>query len=329
LNKSQLTIFDFSESSQQYNLLKNTPIGLYCAVGDFYIDPKKPVMHAIVSHAHSDHAVKNNKNIYCTAPTKALMDSRNTSKTSTEVFHIKEYGETFILNDVKVTLYPAGHMLGSAMVLLENDNIKYLYTGDFKLQDDGSCEKIEIVSADVLITETTFANPRHIHPDADEEMKKLLTLEGKNIIIGTYAIGKAQRITHLALKNLPNKIIMVHSSLIPFHTLYQKFGFDLGNWLPYSRNVFKDTDNSVLIVPPYVYHRYKDNSKYHSMFATGWDWFYKNTSIRLHISDHADWNDLQILVEKVAPKKIFTVHGDGRHMQYHYSMLGISVGILN
>ena len=328
MKPAQLSIFD-SPNPVEYNLLKVTPYGLYCVVGDFYIDPKKPVLNAIVSHAHSDHAVKNNKNIYCTAPTKDLMNIRNTAKNSSEVFHVKEYGSSFMLNGVKITFYPAGHILGSAMVLMEHDGIKYLYTGDFKLQTDGSCEAIEIVPAEVLITETTFANPRHVHPDADVEILKLNALEAKNILIGTYAIGKAQRITLLALKHCPEKIVLIHPSIIPFHHLYKNFGFDLGNWLPYSRNLFKISDNCIYIVPPHIYHRYKDNSKYHSTFATGWDWFYKSASVRLHISDHADWKDLQILIEKVSPKKIFTVHGDGRHLQYHYSLQGIDVGILN
>ncbi len=328
MDLSQLSIFD-TANPLQYNLLTVTPSGIYCAAGEFYLDPKKPVAHAVVSHAHSDHAVKNNKNIYCTAPTKDLMNIRNPNKKSTEVFHVKEYGSPFYINDVRITLYPAGHMLGSAMVLMEYDGIKYLYTGDFKLQPDASCEPIEIVSADVLMTETTFANPRHIHPDADLEIQKLNNLDARNILIGTYAIGKAQRITHLALKNCPDKIVMIHTSIIPFHHLYKAHNYDLGNWLPYSRNLFKLSDNCIYIVPPYIYHRYKDNSKFHSTFATGWDWFYKSASVRLHISDHADWQDLQVLVEKVSPKKILTVHGDGRHLQYHYSMQGIDVGILN
>ena len=328
MKPSQLTIFDSLNVSQEYNLLKNTPIGLYCSAGDFYIDPKKPVLHAIISHAHSDHAIKNNKNIYCTSPTRELMNLRHGSKNSSEVFNVIEYGKTFKLNDVKVTLYPAGHMLGSAMVLMEYNGIKYLYTGDFKLQNDNSCEKVEFINADVLITETTFANPRHKHPDADLEMAKLNSLEPKNIIIGTYVVGKAQRVTQLALQNCPEKIVMIHSSMIPFHHLYKNFNFDLGNWLPYSRQLFKMSDNCIYIVPPYIYHRYKDNTKYHSTFATGWDWYTKKNALRLHISDHADWDDLQLLVEKVSPKKIYTVHGDGRHLQYHYSMKGIEVGIL-
>ncbi len=327
MKTAQLSIFD-TPSGVDYNLIKSTPIGLYCSVGDFFIDPKKSVKNALVSHAHSDHAVKNNKNIYCTAPTKDLMQFRNSTKNSLEQFYVMEYGKTFELQDVKITFYPAGHILGSAMILMEHDGVKYLYTGDFKLQADNSCEAIVFIGADVLITETTFANPRHVHPDADQEILKLNDLKDKNTIIGTYALGKAQRVTQLALKHCPEKIVMVHSAIIPLHHIYKKFNYDLGNWLPYSRDLFKTSTNCIYIVPPYIYNQYKDNSKYYSAFATGWDWFYKHNSIRLHISDHADWNDLQILVDKVAPKKILTVHGDGRHLQYHYSMLGIDVGIL-
>ena len=99
------------------------------------------------------------------------------------------------MNEVAITFFPAGHMLGSAMILMEFLNEKYLYTGDFKLQPDESCEPIELVEADYLITETTFAHPDHVHPDPVMEMSLLNEISDQNILLGAYSVGKAQRLT--------------------------------------------------------------------------------------------------------------------------------------
>ena len=113
--------------------------GLYCRAGDFYLDPQKPVKNAIISHAHGDHAVSGNLNVFCTAATAAIMQHRY-KKNAGVGFFIKSYREEFVVNSVKVSFLPAGHILGSVQILLEFAGKKYLYTGDFKLQEDATCE---------------------------------------------------------------------------------------------------------------------------------------------------------------------------------------------
>ena len=147
-------------------------LGLYCRIGDFFLDPLIPCVNAVISHAHGDHAGKSNQNIFCTAPTGLIMKHRY-QKNAGKHFNIYPYGESFKLNGVEITFIPAGHIIGSAQVLMEFDGVRYLYTGDYKLQDDATCEKIEFVKADVLITETTFADPSVNHPDAAVEIRKL------------------------------------------------------------------------------------------------------------------------------------------------------------
>src|ERR1041385_1321995 len=139
------------------NFILRKQEGLFCVPGNFFIDPSKAVPVSVVSHAHADHAAKGSYKVYATYNTSLLMKARYGDRAAGE-FHTFSYRESFEINGVKVTFYPAGHMLGSAQVLLEFGGKTFLYTGDFKLQQDKSCEAFEFVPADFLITETTYAN---------------------------------------------------------------------------------------------------------------------------------------------------------------------------
>lgn len=282
-------------------------------------------MHAVISHAHSDHAVRGNKNVYCTAPTAVFMKKKFRGK---EEYHVKEYGETFNIGGVNITLFPAGHILGSAQVLLEFEGIKYLYTGDFKTVRDSSCEPFHFVKADVLYTETTFAKPSFAHPQPHEEIRKLNDFTGINILIGAYSLGKAQRLTQLVTQNCPGKKVVVHSESVPFHKIYESFGFSLGNWSRYDRKLLRESDNIVYIVPPSVYYRQEDSRKFVKTFATGWKNFYRNNDLRLTISDHADWRELHELIAFVKPKTVCTLHGDGSRLKNFFNGHAMNVVML-
>src|SRR5476649_2000985 len=160
--------------------------GLYCKYGEFYIDPTQPVSTAVISHAHADHAVSGNGKVFATEATLAFMQLRY-GKNAGRPLQPVIYNQPFLIREVKITFIPAGHMLGSAQVLMEYEGIKYLYTGDYKLQADATCEPIEWVKADVLITESTFANPAIIHPDPVAEIKKLNDIK-INILLGAYGL---------------------------------------------------------------------------------------------------------------------------------------------
>ncbi len=201
--------------------------GLYCKYGDFYIDPVQLVsLKAIISHAHADHAVGGNNTIYCTTATLAFMQLRY-GKNAAKVFNVIPFNSSFTINDVKITLIPAGHILGSAQVLMEYEGVKYLYTGDYKLQADATCEPIEWVTTDVLITESTFANPAILHPDPVAEIKKINEIK-INILLGAYGLGKSQRLISLINIHAPQKKILIHHRIMPINLIYEKMGFPLG-----------------------------------------------------------------------------------------------------
>lgn len=298
------------------NFISRTQAGLYCIPGDFHLDPQRRVKTAVVSHAHGDHATPNSETIYCTSATQSFMEIRFAKKLHS-TFEKVAYAKSFSINGVKVTFYPAGHMLGSAQILMEYNGERYLYTGDFKTQSDDSCEPFEFIHCDYLITETTFASPEYIHPDPHNVLKELMQHDG-NVVVGAYAIGKAQRITAMMAKYFAHVPVYIHPDLIHFHRLYKEHGFDLGNWQVYTRNGFKQPGTAVYIMPPADFRRYTRNKEVLKVFATGWKRSYYQCDRVLPVSDHADWNGVLELIARSGAKKVFTVHGDGKFLKEHF-----------
>jgi putative mRNA 3-end processing factor len=299
------------------DFIVQTKIGLFCSYGNFYLDPKEPFVDAVISHAHGDHAIGGNKNVFCTAATAAFMKHRY-KKFAAVDFHIKAYQEVFNLNGVQISFYPAGHILGSALVLMQYMGVKYLYTGDYKLEVDATCEPIEFVTADVLITETTFADPATAHPDAVKEIEKLNDVK-PNIMLGAYALGKSQRIIALINEYCPAKRVLVHHSIMPFVKIYEQFGVDVGKYEMYDRKVMKNNQTDmVYIVPPMVFNSYFRAINVVRIFATGWKKLQENNEVQLYVSDHVDWKAILTTIENVKPTEVWTTHGSGKHLLDYY-----------
>ncbi|WP_313511782.1 exonuclease [Sphingobacterium sp.] len=291
--------------------------GYYCSYGDFYIDPLYPVKHAVVSHAHGDHASPGHRNIYCTAGTAAIMQYRY-PKQASDSYHIKGFSEFFQINGVDIYLYPAGHILGSAQIMMIYKGVRYLYTGDYKLQEDRTCEPIQIVEAEVLITETTFANPETKHPDPVSEIMKLDVKS--NILLGCYSLGKAQRITALLNEHLPHKEVLLHFQIMPIHRIYDQFIDVPLKYEQYNRKSMKEAgDNKIYLVPPLTFNSYRRAKNVLKAFASGWERLQAQNDISLFLSDHVDWNDILYFVGQVKPKAIWTLHGDGRALHAYFS----------
>jgi putative mRNA 3-end processing factor len=291
--------------------------GLYCKYGNFYLDPKQPVEHAIVSHAHGDHAVPGNRNIYCTAPTADFMRLRY-GKNAGSNFNLINVHQLFTIGGVDISFISAGHMLGSAQVAMRYQGVTYLYTGDYKLQHDNTCAPIEWLKADVLITESTFANPAVTHPNPAAEIHKLNDIKS-NILLGAYGLGKAQRLISMINEHAPQKKILVHFRIAPLNAIYEKHGITLGNYQMYNRKLMKNQDEYVYIVPPFTFDSYARATGVKRLFASGWKNLQVNQQDTLFISDHADWNDVLQTVEQVNPSQLWTLHGDGTHLKNHFA----------
>ena len=308
------------------DFLSFNPNGLYCKYGDFYLDPQLPVTNAVISHAHADHALPGNTNIFCTEATHAFMKLRY-GKNAGSVFNIAGYHTKFSIGGVAITFISAGHMLGSAQVLMEYQGVKYLYTGDYKVQPDATCEPIEWVNADVLITESTFADPAILHPDPVDEIKKLNDIK-LNILLGAYGLGKSQRLINMISEHAPQKKILVHHRIMPINAVYQKMGITLGKHEIYGRKLMKNQEEFVYIVPPFTFDSYIRATGVKRLFASGWKNLQVNKQDTLFISDHVDWNDILLAVKNVNPKQIWTLHGDGKHLKKYFGD-DIVVKILN
>lgn len=298
------------------DFLVDTKLGYYCKYGDFYLDPKQPVHRALISHAHGDHAVPGHRQVFCTLPTAAFMKHRFAKQLEAS-YCVVDFNEVKVFNGVSVTFIPAGHILGSAQLLMEYKGVKYLYTGDYKLQADPTCEPIQMVQADVLITETTFANPKVIHPDPVSEIKKL-NETAFNVMLGCYTLGKAQRITNLINSHCPNKTVLLHHNMLPIHRLYDAYGFVKLEYEIYNRKSLKDGMNKVYLVPPITFNNYFRAKNLVRAFASGWEGLQKSNDISLYISDHIDWCDLLAYIEEVKPIQIWTVHGEGAALKEYF-----------
>ena len=290
--------------------------GLYCKYGDFYLDPTQPVAHAVISHAHADHAVSGNEEVYCTEATAAFMQLRY-GKNAGKVFNLAGYHQSFSIKGVQITFISAGHMLGSAQVLMEYEGTRYLYTGDYKIQPDATCVPVEWVKADVLITESTFADPQTSHPDPVEEIKKLNDIK-TNILLGAYGLGKSQRLINLINEHAPQKKLLIHHRIMPINAIYDKMGYSPGKYEIYSRRLMKEQKEYVYIVPPFTFDSYINAKGVKRLFASGWDKLQVNKNDTLFISDHVDWNDILQAVEHVEPKQLWTLHGNGAHLKKYF-----------
>ncbi|MFC6101821.1 MBL fold metallo-hydrolase [Olivibacter domesticus] len=299
------------------DFLKSNENGLYCTYGDFYLDASRPVKNVIVSHAHGDHISPGCSNVFCTAPTRSLMEYR-LGKNAGNHFFTYSYDNALWVGNVKVTFLPAGHILGSALILMEYEGTRYLYTGDYKVQADATCEPLTLLPADVLITESTFANPKIKHPDDITEILKLNTISD-TIMLGCYSLGKAQRLTALINKYCPQKIVLLHHSIVPYHKVYESYGFKDWNYLPYSRKMVKNNQqNLIYLVPPLTFNSYVRAKNVVRVFASGWEKLQNRNGIELFISDHVDWYDIIETIKTVMPKEIWTLHGDGKYLADFY-----------
>lgn len=303
------------------------PEGIYCRYGDFYLDPQSPVRVALISHAHGDHARPGSQLIYCTPPTAAIMKVRFHNQ-SLGGFEIFTYHHSFYIQGIKITFISAGHILGSAQILMEYQGIKYLYTGDYKIQNDPTCDPATFVEADVLITESTFADPSIKHPDPVDEILKLNT-SPYSVLLGAYSLGKAQRVNQLINEYCPSRTVLVHRSILSIHKIYEEFGVNNLIYQPYERRLMKSNNQGyVYLVPPLAFTSYDRGKTLIRAFASGWERLQKGNTISLYISDHVDWQDILYTIEKVKPQEIWTLHGDGRHLR-EYLKGKIPVKVLN
>ncbi|MEZ5871635.1 MAG: ligase-associated DNA damage response exonuclease [Nitratireductor sp.] len=302
-------------------LLHPTPAGLYCPPGDFYIDPVRPVARALVTHGHADHARAGHHAVMATAHTLSIMAIRYGEDFCTSR-QIAEFRQPQFINGVSVTFFPAGHVLGSAQILVEWKGLRICVSGDYKRMPDPTAETWEPVACDVYITEATFGLPVFRHPDPAREIARLIRstadFPDRTHLVGVYALGKAQRVIRLLRDNGFEGRIFIHGALAELCDFYEASGIVLGELHPATVAAGRASDYacSVVLGPPSAFNapwvrRFPDPL---IVFASGWMRIrsrmkQRGVELPLVISDHCDWDELTASIRDTGASEIWVTHG--------------------
>lgn len=319
--------------------VRPTPSGLFVEPGGFYIDPSSPVGRAVVTHGHSDHARGGNRRVLATAETLAIMERRIGADAvgSTQAL---SYGETVEVNGVRVALAPAGHILGSAQVVLEWRGSRVVVSGDYKRRRDPTCPPFEPIKCDVFVTEATFALPVFCHPDDKEEVARLLrsmaVFPDRTHLVGVYALGKCQRLIRLLREAGYDRPIYLHGALIGLCDLYRERGVDLGELAPATEAPPGMFASGLVLAPPSsLGDRWSRRMADPVLsFASGWMRIKQRAKQRgvelpLVISDHADWNELTRTLDEVGAPEVWVTHGREDALVHHATGRGIRARALS
>ena len=299
-------------------LIEMTDSGIYCRRGDFYIDPWRPVSRAIITHGHSDHSRWGMKNYLCSKTSVPILRHRLGSDINVNG---QEWGQVLSMDGVKISLHPAGHILGSAQIRMEFEGEVAVVTGDYKTDPDPTCEPFETLKCHTLVSECTFGLPIYHWPD-EVVLKQQINdwwrrnqAEGKCSLLMGYALGKSQRA--LATLDASMGPIVVHGAVHPLNEIYRQEGIQL----PETRLVSElekdfDWSQAMVIAPPSAagtpwVRRFGDHS---TAFLSGW-MAVRGARRRRAVdrgfvmSDHVDWPSLLTAIRQSECERVWLTHG--------------------
>lgn len=298
-------------------LIEFTDKGFYCSQGDFYIDPWAAVDYAIITHAHSDHARWGSKHYLCHHQCRPLLQLR----LGDNHYESLEWGETITRNGVRISLHPAGHIIGSSQVRLEYKGEVWVASGDYKTVDDGISGSFEAVKCNVFITECTFGLPIYhwkpqviIYKEIQDWIQRNQAEEKTSVLIA-YSLGKAQRVLTAAAGVSNN--IFGHGAICNAQDVLQANGWQF----PEVKRITADTSREalkagVVIAPPSADGTpwMKRFQPYNVGLCSGWmqvrgNFRRNNVDAGFVLSDHADWKGLLEAVKATGAEKVFTTHG--------------------
>ncbi len=309
--------------------------GVYLPAHKLWLDPHRAQSAAFVSHAHADH-MKRHERVFCTPATAAMMRVRGATRSQ---FHHLEWGEPFRWGRALVSLYPAGHVLGSAQMLVECDGVRLLYSGDFKLKTGLSSEQIEVPQADILVMETTFGLPRYKFADTSHVVEQIAgwcrqTLtNGETPVLFCYSLGKGQEVlAGLRDENLPVALHLKHAQI---SQVYADHGIEFPAYQTHQQ--FEKVEGVLLCASQCVrgrwWHELARRQRVRTAYISGWalgshpSRFHTDAAFAL--SDHADHADLHRYVRLSGASKVWTTHGYAAEFARELRDLGLEAAPLS
>lgn len=298
-------------------LLQTTPAGIYCPPGDFFIDPSRKVDRAVITHGHADHARRGHARVMATAATCDMMRLRYGARAAGR-FQETAYGEPVDIGGVGVRLVPAGHVLGSAQIVVEHRGCRVVVSGDYKRRDDPTCEAFEPVDCEAFVTEATFGLPVFRHPPAGQEIARLLhslrLFPERCHLVGVYSLGKAQRVLRLLREAGYGEPIYLHGALWAMCALYQRHGVEFDELRQLADGDELERAGALVLAPPGTAreHWFRRHPDPVSVLASGWMRVrarQRGADLPLIISDHADWDELLTTIDDVPSAEIWVTHG--------------------
>ncbi len=321
------------------DLILATPRGLYCPPGDFYIDPWQPAARAVITHAHADHLRPGSAHYTLAAPGEAVARRRLPADTTLTAV---PYGEPLVFGDVRVSLHPAGHVLGSAQVRVEHQGRVWVVSGDYKREADPTCAPFEAVACDVFVSEATFALPVYRWPPTERVAEEILAwwrdnrARGVASVLFCYALGKAQRVlAELAART--DEPIYLHGAVASLTEDYRAAGIRLPVTLPASEPGTRPRAyaGALVVAPPSAagstwMRRFGECS---TGYVSGWMRIRGNRRRRgcdrgFVLSDHADWPGLLRTFRDTGAARILLTHGHSDALCRYLREQGVAAGAL-
>lgn len=301
------------------DVLTLRPEGLYCAAGDFYIDPWRRVPRAVITHAHADHA-RAGMGCYYTQHDNAALIRIRLGEIEAHGF---AYGETFTLGAASISLHPAGHVLGSAQVRVAVDGQVWVVSGDYKRAADPTCALFEPVACDVYISEATFALPCYRWSESESVCLDILkwwddcVRQSIPAVLLCYSFGKAQRVL-AELARLVDRRVFLHGAMQQLVEHYRRCGIAMLPTEAVSESAkSRDFSGELILCPPAAagspwMRRFKDASL---GFASGWMQIRGNRRRASYdrgfaLSDHADWPGLIRSINQTGARRVLLTHGN-------------------
>lgn len=299
-------------------MLSVTDRGLYCAAGDFHIDPWRPVERALITHAHSDHARPGSGSYLCAQEGLEVLRRRLGCNASITPL---PYGATTPCRDATVSFHPAGHVLGSAQVRVESRGEVWVVSGDYKLHPDPTCAPFEPVRCHTFVTESTFGLPVYRWPPPLEVLQEIGAWwhsnqrEGRTSVLFAYSLGKAQRL--LAGLDPSQGPILVHPAIAEFLPAYAAAGIALPTVEPATPHRAQAAQGRALVLAPPAAGNpaWLDGlGDVSTAFASGW-MLIRGTRRRrgadrgFPLSDHADWPGLLQAIRATSASRVLVTHG--------------------